>query len=221
MTKLDTAIIAVVNGDGMFNVFSDLGVSAIIPGGQTMNPSTMDMLRTVEEVISDNIIFLPNNKNVIPTALLVQPLTKKNVRVVPTETIPQGISALMAFIPETDFETNVEEMTEAMTTVRTIEITHATHSTRINDINIREGEVIGLLDGELLAAGNSYEDVILPLLGRIDMDNAEVLTLYYGIDADEAETQQIFDSISKLYPGLESGMVDGGQPNYEYIISVE
>ena len=186
-----------------------------------MNPSTMDMLSTVEEVISDNIIFLPNNKNVIPTALLVQPLTKKNVRVIPTETIPQGISALMAFIPETDFETNIEEMTEAMTTVRTIEISHATHSTKVNGISIKEGEIIGLLDGELLAAGDSYENVILPLLGRIDMDNADVLTLFYGIDADETKTKQIFGKICRLYPGLESGIVDGGQPNYEYIISVE
>jgi dihydroxyacetone kinase-like predicted kinase len=127
----------------------------------------------------------------------------------------------MAFIPETDFETNVEEMMEAMSTVRTIEISHATHSTKVNDINIKEGEIISLLDGELLAAGDSYEDVIFPLLNQIDIHNADVLTLYSGIDAEETETDQLFSKICELYPGLESGVVDGGQPNYAYIISVE
>ena len=221
MTKLGTAIIAVVNGDGMVNAFSDLGVSAIIPGGQTMNPSTMDMLRTIEEVVSDDIIFLPNNKNVIPAALLVQQLTQKNIRVISTETIPQGISALIAFIPEADFETNVKEMTEAMTTVRTIEITHATRATRVNNISIKEGEIIGLIDNELLAVGDTSEGVIFQLLGRIDMAKAGIITLYHGKDADETEAKKICSRIGDLYPGLEIGVVNGGQPNYEYIFSVE
>ena len=221
MTKLDTAIIAVINGDGMIDVFSDLGVSAIIPGGQTMNPSTMDMLRTVEEVPADNIILLPNNTNVIPTALLVQPLTKKTVRVIPTETIAQGITSLMAFVAEVDFETNAEEMTEAMTTVRTIEVTCATRSSRVNNISIKKGQVIGLLDGELLAVSDKCEDVIFQLLRRIDMEGADILTIYHGIDANTTDTKQISSQISELYPKLECGVVDGGQPNYEYIVSVE
>jgi len=221
MTKMGTAIIAVVNGEGMVNAFSDLGVSAIIPGGQTMNPSTIDMLQTVEAVTADNIIFLPNNKNIIPTALLVQPLTEKKIHVIPTRTIPQGIATLIAFIPEADFETNVERMTKAMSAVRTIEITHATRATRSNNVNIKKGETIGLLDGELLAVGNTSEDVIFQLLGRINMEEASILAVYYGKDADGAEAQQIGDGICRQYPGLEVGVVDGGQPNYEYIISVE
>jgi len=221
MTKLGTAIIAVVNGDGLINTFSDLGVSAIIPGGQTMNPSTMDILQTVEEVTPDNIILLPNNKNVIPTALLVQSMTKKNVTVIPSKTIPQGISALIAFVPENDFETNVEEMKEAITTVRTIEITHATRATRVNKISIKKGEIIGLLDGELLAVGDNCEGVILQLLGRIDMTVAGILTLYYGKDAAKTEAEQISGNISQAYQGLEIGVVNGGQPNYTYIISIE
>jgi dihydroxyacetone kinase-like predicted kinase len=205
----------------MMNVFSDLGVSAIIPGGQTMNPSTMDMLQTIEEVTPENIIFLPNNKNVIPTAYLVQPLTKKNIRIIPTETIPQGISALISFIPEEDFETNVDEMMEAITTVSSIEITHATRKTTVNGMNISAGEIIGLLDGELLSSGKDHEEVILGLLGRIDMEGKNVLTLFYGQDADVSRAQAIAGRISESYPALEIGVVDGGQPHYEYIISVD
>jgi DAK2 domain fusion protein YloV len=221
MPRFGTAIIAVVNGDGMINAFSDLGVSAIIPGGQTMNPSTMDILQTVEKVTANNVILLPNNKNVIPTANLIQPLTKKNLKIIPTETIPQGISALIAFVPECDFESNIEEMTEAMTKVRTIEITYATRTTMINNININKGEIIGLLDNELLVAGNSSEDCILRLLERVDMKGAGIVTIYYGKDAEETKARKISSRIVKLYPGLEVGVVNGGQPYYEYIISVE
>jgi DAK2 domain fusion protein YloV len=221
MPRFGTAIIAVVNGDGMINAFSDLGVSAIIPGGQTMNPSTMDILQTVEKVTANNVILLPNNKNVIPTANLIQPLTKKNLKIIPTETIPQGISALIAFVPEDDFESNVEEMTEAMTKVRTIEITYATRTTMINNINIKKGEIIGLLDNELLVAGNNSEDCIFQLLEQVDIKDAGIVTIYYGKDAEETKARKISSGITKLYPGLEVGVVNGGQPYYDYIISVE
>ena len=221
MTKNGTAIIAVVNGDGMMNAFSDLGVSAIIPGGQTMNPSTMDMLQTIEEVTPDNIILLPNNKNVIPTANLLQPLTKKNIHIIPTETIPQGISALISYIPEEDFETNVKEMTDAITSVSSIEITRATRTTKVNGLNIGGGEIIGLLDGDILTSGKNYQDTIIELLADIDMDGKNVLTIYYGKDADPDHVNDISKIIGSRYPGLEVGIVDGGQPHYEYIISVD
>ena len=221
MTKNGTAIIAVVNGDGMMSAFSDLGASAIIPGGQTMNPSTMDMLQTIEEVTPDNIIFLPNNKNVIPTANLLQPLTKKNIHIIPTETIPQGISALISYIPEEDFNTNVEEMTDAITSVRTIEITHATRTTKVNGLSIGGGEIIGLLDGNILSSGKNYQDTIMELLVEIDMTGKNILTIYYGKDADPDQVQDIGKIIGDRYPGLEIGVVDGGQPHYEYIISVD
>jgi len=221
MTKLGTAIISVVNGDGMVDVFCDLGVSAVIPGGQTMNPSTMDMLQTVEKVTPDNIIFLPNNKNVIPTALLVQSITEKRIEVIPTETIPQGISALIAFIPENDFEINVEEMKQAVSTVRTIEITKATRNTKANGIKVEKGEIIGLLDGELLGVGDSNWNVIFQLLERIDAATASILTLYFGKDADENEAEQISERMHQEYPEMKIGVVNGGQPNYTYIISLE
>jgi len=221
ITKLGTAIISVVNGDGMVDVFCDLGVSAVIPGGQTMNPSTMDMLQTVEKVTPDNIIFLPNNKNVIPTALLVQSITEKRIEVIPTETIPQGISALIAFIPENDFEINVEQMKQAVSTVRTIEITKATRNTKANGIKVEKGEIIGLLDGELLGVGDSNWNVIFQLLERIDAATASILTLYFGKDADENEAEQISERIHQEYPEMKIGVVNGGQPNYTYIISLE
>lgn len=221
MTKNGTAIIAVVNGDGMMNVFSDFGVSAIIPGGQTMNPSTMDMLQTVEEVTPDNIIFLPNNKNVIPTANLLQPLTRKNIQIIPSETIPQGIAALISYIPEEDFDTNVAEMIDAITTVRTIEITHATRTTMLNGLSITGGEIIGLLDGNILTSGKDYQDTITELLAKIDMEGKNILTIYYGKDADPDQAQEISKIIGDRYTGLEIGVVDGGQPHYEYIISVD
>ncbi|UCD10189.1 MAG: DAK2 domain-containing protein, partial [Dehalococcoidales bacterium] len=221
MTKTGTAIIAVVNGDGMMSAFSDLGVSAIVPGGQTMNPSTMDMLQTVEEVTPDNIILMPNNKNVIPTANLLQPLTKKHIHVIPTETIPQGISALISYIPEEDFDSNVEEMTDAITSVSTIEITHATRTTMVNGLSIVGGEIIGLLDGDILISGKDYKDTIMELLTEIDMEGKSILTIYYGKDTDPNQAQNISKMIGDRYSRLEIGVVDGGQPHYEYIISVD
>ncbi len=221
LSGLRSAVIAVVNGEGMVNVFADLGVAAIVPGGQTMNPSTTDILRTVEEVPSDNIILLPNNKNVIPAALLVQQLTEKNLRVIPAQTIPQGISALVAFVPEADFETNAAQMAAAIATVRTIEVTQATRATRSNSLDIRRGQFIGLLDGELLAVSNSPDDVVFQLLARIDLAQARIVTLYFGKDTGQTEAEQISARIGERYPEFEVGVVKSGQPNYQYIVSVE
>ncbi len=218
---LPAAVIAVVQGEGLIKVFSDLGVAAVITGGQTMNPSTMDFLETIEQIPSDNIILLPNNPNVIPTANLVQTLSGKNVRVIPTETVPQGIAAMVTFIPEIDFDQNIAEMMEAFGSVRTIEITHATRATTVSDIDIRAGQMIGLLDGELLAAADTPADVIMDLLKRLDMTAVEFITLYYGKDTTVEEAREIGDAVSGAYPGAEVGVVAGGQPNYFYLISVE
>jgi DAK2 domain fusion protein YloV len=220
-TRLPTAVIAVVNGDGMVNVFADLGIAAIVPGGQTMNPSTTDILLTVEGVPSDNIILLPNNKNIIPAALLVRQLTKKNLRVIPSKTIAEGISAMVSFLPDEDFETNVSHMEAAIDTVRTIEITRSTRSTKVNSLEVSKGQFIGLLDGELLAASSEPDDVIFQLLARIDLKQADIVTLYFGKDTSEKEAKQISASICERYPELEVGVVKSGQPNYHYIISVE
>jgi DAK2 domain fusion protein YloV len=221
MADLQNAVVAVVNGDGMVNIFADLGVAAIVPGGETMNPSTREILQTMEEIPCNNIILLPNNKNVIPAALLVETLTKKNLKVIPTETIPQGIATLVAFVPEDDFETNVARMTAAITTVRTIEITRATRATKSNNLEIKVGQFIGLLDGELLAVSNTPDGVIFDLIARVDLARASIITLYFGKETKEKEAKQIGDRIRGRYHELEVGVVRSGQPNYHYIISVE
>ncbi|MFC1941500.1 DAK2 domain-containing protein [Chloroflexota bacterium] len=218
---IDTAIVAVVTGDGLAKVFTTLGVSAIVPGGQTMNPSTKDILQAVEAVPSDKVIILPNNKNIVLTTQQVRSLTNKSVEVVPTETIPQGVTALIAFIPETDFETNVKEMNQAKSTVKTIEITRVTHSTRVSGLNIKKGQAIGLLDGKLLAAGNEAGEVLGDLLPRIDLDETSIITIYYGADTDETEAEGTGAAIRQQYPMLEVEVANGGQPHYNYIISVE
>jgi len=218
---VDMAIVAVVAGDGLVDVFTSLGVLGIVHGGQTMNPSTMDILQAVESVPSDKVIILPNNKNVVLTAQQVESLTTKSVRIVPTETIAQGVTTLVAFNPEGDFEANAQAMTEARSTIKTIEITRATRSARLNGLDIKKDQAIGLLDGELLAAGDEPGDIICELLTRIDLAEASIITIYYGADTVEAEAQQVGAGIHQQHSSLEVEVVNGGQPHYNYIVSVE
>ncbi len=217
----DMAIIAVASGDGLADVFSSLGVAAIVPGGQTMNPSTKDLLQAVEKTTSDKVIILPNNKNIVLTAEQVQPLTKKSIKVVPSGTIPQGIGALLAFDYEADFETNSRVMTEALASVKTIEITRAVRSTKLNGLEIKKKQAIGLLDGCLTAVGDKAVDVLKDVLAKAELDKAEVVTIYFGADTEEAEARAVSGNMTKQYPNLQIEVVRGGQPHYNYIISVE
>ena len=215
------AIVAVVPGDRLSEVFSSLGVTAIVPGGQTMNPSTKDLLQAAEQSASDKVIILPNNKNIVLTAGQVQSLTTKTIKVVPSKTIPQGVAALLAFDYEADFETNVSLMTEALLTVKSIEVTRAVRSTKLNGLAIKKKQAIGFLDGALVAVGDKTAEVVNEVLAKADLDKADVITIYYGLEAKEAEAKEIGDNISKQYPNLQIEVVNGGQPHYEYIISVE
>jgi DAK2 domain fusion protein YloV len=217
----DTAVITVAAGDGLSDIFASLGATAIIPGGQTMNPSTKDILQAVESAPSEKIIILPNNKNIVLTAEQVQSLTQKQVKVVPTTTIPQGVVALLAFDYEADFKTNVHIMENAISTVKSIEITRSVRSTKVNGLKIKRKQPIGLLDGKLVVAGSSYIDVFNKLLGKIEMDKAEVVTIYHGEDTETAEAEQISTGITEKYPQVQVEVVRGGQPHYSYIISVE
>ncbi len=218
---IDTATIAVVSGDGLSDVFTSLGAAYIVPGGQTMNPSTKDLLRGVESVASNKVIILPNNKNIVLTAEQVQSLTHKTVGVVTTETIPQGIAALLAFDYEADFETNTKIMREAKSIVKSIEITRAVRSTQLNGLNIKKKQAIGLLDGELLAAGNNTSDVLSKMLAKLDLKKAEIITIYYGADTELDEVEQVSAAISEQHPQLQVEVVRGGQPHYNYIVSIE
>ncbi len=221
MPTTDTAVIAVASGDGLKDVFGSLGAAAVVPGGQTMNPSTKDILQTVEATPSDNVIILPNNKNIIATANQVQALTQKKIKVVPTRTIPQGVVALLAFDYEADFKANAEIMAKALTSVKTIEITRSVRATQINGLKIRRKQPIGLLDGELIAVGDTDLEVVNQLFSRLDMDEAEVVTIYYGDEVEAAEAEEISASITGQYPKLQVEVIRGGQPHYSYIISVE
>ncbi len=221
MPSTDTAVIAVAAGEGMAEVFGSLGAAGVVPGGQTMNPSTKDILQVVESVPSQKVIILPNNKNIIATANQVQALTQKNIQVVPTKTVPQGVVALLAFDYEADFKANAEIMEKALGSVKTIEITQAVRATRINGMKIRRKQPIGLLDGELIAVGETNLDVIHQLLARLNPEKSEVITIYHGEEATAQEVEQISSAIAQEYPHIQLEVIKGGQPHYSYIISVE
>jgi len=186
-----------------------------------MNPSTKDLLQAAEQSASDKVIILPNNKNIVLTAGQVQSLTTKTIQVVPSKTIPQGVAALLAFDYEADFETNVKIMTEALSTVKSIEITRAVRSTKLNGLAIKKKQAIGFFDGALVAVGDKTAEVVNDVLTRADLDKADVVTIYYGAEAKEVEAKEINENISKQYPNLQIEVVNGGQPHYEYIVSVE
>jgi DAK2 domain fusion protein YloV len=215
-------IVSVAAGEGLGEVFGSLGVAAVVSGGQTMNPSTKDILQAVSKLSSSNVIILPNNKNIVMTAEKVQQFTDKNVRVVPSKTIPQGVAAILAFDYESDFETNVRLMTEAVSTVRTVEITRAVRTTKINGLKIKRKQAIGVFnDGEIISVADEPETALYKALSHLNPEKAEVITIYYGAETDEAQALKAKEDISGRYPNLQVEVVKGGQPHYNYIVSVE
>jgi DAK2 domain fusion protein YloV len=218
---VEMAVIAVVAGEGLSNIFTSLGASAIIPGGQTMNPSTGDILKAVEAVPSEKVIILPNNKNIVLTAQQVESLSKKSIKVISTQTISQGVTALMAFDPSANFETNVTRMDREKSMVKTIEVTRAVRSTKLSGLDIKKGQAIGFVDGELLTVADKTGDVVISLFTRLDLDGDSVVTIYHGADTEADEAEDVAEAIRQKYPMLEVDVVDGGQPHYNYIVSVE
>ena len=221
MPRVDIAIVTVAAGDGFFEVFNSLGATIIVPGGQTMNPSVRELLKAVEAAPSDNIILLPNNKNIIHTASQVESLTSKRVKVIPTRTIPQGIAASLAFSYDMDLEENTRAMEETMTAVKTIGVTKAVRKTRMNGQEIKKGQPIAILNDEnLIAGGNNMLDVIFQALTKTNIENTEMVTIYYAAEAQAIEAEDIAQKIREEYH-LEVEVVQGGQPHYNYIISLE
>ena len=216
----DVAVVTVVPGTGLADVFSSLG-AMVVSGGQTMNPSTKDLLQAVESVLSDKVIILPNNKNIILTANQVHTLTDKTVKVVPTKTIPQGVAALLALDYEADYDVNVKTMDKARAAVRTIEITRAIRSTKMGDMKIKKNQAIGLLDTDLVAVGNDAMDVLNQVISEVAIDEAEVVTIYYGQNIVEEDAQKVSEYLKTKYPDIQIEVVNGGQPHYDYIISIE
>ncbi len=219
--SLDMDIVAVVSGDGLSNVFKSLGAAEIIKGGQTMNPSTKELLQAVEAVSAGKVILLPNNKNIVLTAEQVHSLTKKEVKVIPTKSIPQGIAALLAFDFEADFDTNIKLMDEARQGVKTIEITRSVRATKLGKFKIQKKQPIALLDDELVAVADTPINVLNKVMSRLNLEKAEILTVYYGADVKPDEAEAIAAGIRENYPHLQIDIVLGGQPHYEYIVSIE
>ncbi|RPJ23425.1 MAG: DAK2 domain-containing protein [Chloroflexi bacterium] len=223
-TKVEPGQIAVVvvsPGAGLSRIFASLGVAAVVEGGQTMNPSTQDILDAFENLPTDKIIILPNNKNIVMAANQAKEVTVKQVAVVPSRTIPQGLSAMLALHPDDNLDTVAEKMTKALEHVRTGEITTATRSVEIDGVKVEAGQVIALLDGKLVASASSVEEGCLELLEKANAEEQELITLFYGQGMSHADANRVADTIRNKYSNQEVEVQEGGQPHYQFIISVE
>ena len=218
---VEIATVAVVSGDGLMEVFRSLGAAAIVPGGQTMNPSTGEILKAIVSVPSNKVIILPNNENIVLGAEQVRLLSAKRVEIVPTQTIPQGVAALLAFNYEADLEANVVAMKKAISTVKTVEVTTAVRPAKIGDLEVKEGQALAFLDGKVVAAGDGIPQIVNEVLAQIDMAGSEIITIYYGADTESAEAEGLAEVLRYKYPHIEVEALYGGQPHYSYVISVE
>ncbi len=219
--EVKIATVAVVSGSGLGEIFRSLGVTAIVPGGRTMNPSTEDLLRAVEFVPSEKVIVLPNNKNVIPAAVQAASLTKKEVAVLPTASMPEGVAALVAFNRETGMEKNVAEMERAFRRSNTVEIAVAVRAASVGKLRVRKGQYIGFVAGELVAAGAVMEAVILKSLNVAGAGRGGLLTVYYGTEVTAEAAVVLVETLRQRFPNLQIETVNGGQPHYSYIMSLE
>ncbi len=218
----DVGVVAVASGDGIAQVFRQLGATELVMGGQTNNPSTQEILDAVQRVPTRNIILLPNNKNIILAAEQAARLaTDQEVIVIPTRSMPQGISALLPYDPKGELQSLAEAMLEAKDSVVTGEVTTATRSVEINGVAVNAGQVIGLVDGSLAVAGDNLNSVVRDILNRMCVDACELVTLYYGNNVQEQDARALVNELSDRYTELEFELVFGGQPHYHYIMSAE
>ena len=220
----DIAVVAVVSGDGLMHVFRSLGVAHIVPGGQTMNPSTEELLGAIHSVPTDRIAILPNNKNILMAAQQAAEMAHSqgiDARVVPTLTIPQGINAMMALNPQGDFDAIIEAMNAAKNQVATAEVTTATRSVEIDGVVAKAGQIIGLVDGNLTHAGDDLNAVVEELLARMGVDERELITLYYGNGVTSEQAEALAGQLRARFADQVVEVVHGGQPHYHYILSAE
>lgn len=219
--KKPIGMVSVCAGSGVAAMFKELTVDEVIEGGQTMNPSVEDILHAVEKVNSDNVIILPNNKNIIMAAERVKELTKKNCYVLPTQEVPEGISAAIVFDPSLDVQTNVEEMTEAFKRINCGEVTKAVRNTELDGFVIKEGDFIGLDSKKIASKADNVDDATLDLIEKIKTDDNEVITLYYGQDVSQEQADALVEKIEEKFDDCEVVCYSGGQPHYYYMVSVE
>lgn len=214
--------ISVSAGAGIGEIFKGLGVDYLIEGGQTMNPSTEDMLNAIRRVPARNIFILPNNSNIIMAAKQAKQLTKdKEIFVIPTKTIPQGITAIINFVPDSSMEENAENMTESIKSVKTGQITYAVRDTMIDNIEIHKDDIIGLGDKGMLADGTDINDVAFETVCKMMSEDSELISIYYGQEIDEARAKELCDRLSEEFPSVDVEVNAGNQPVYYYFLSVE
>lgn len=214
--------VAVSVGEGLDEIFKGLNVDHIISGGQTMNPSTEDILNAIDKINADNIYVLPNNKNIILAAQQAESLVEdKNIIVIPSKTIPQGISAMIGFIPDNSPEDNKEAMIDSMSYVKTGEVTYAVRDTVIDDKEIKEGNIMGIGDEGILAVGEEIDDTTINMIKEMQDEESEIVSLYYGVEVTEEAANKLADKIAEALPEIEVEVYPGGQPIYYYIASVE
>lgn len=215
------AVVVVSPGRGLSRIFASLGAAAVVEGGQTMNPSTQEILAAFENLPTDKVIILPNNKNIILAANQAKEVTVKSVAVVPSRTVPQGLTAMLAHNPDGEVDAVADRMTKSLASVLTGEITVATRTVEIDGVSVESGQVIALLDGKLALSSPSVEDAVMKFLEKADAANRELITFYYGEDINRAEALRIADAAREKYPSQEIEVQEGGQPHYPFLISVE
>ncbi len=220
--RKEVGFIAVSNGKGMNEIFEGLGVDYVITGGQTMNPSTDDMIKAVESINADNIFILPNNSNIILTANQTKELVEdKNIVVIPSKTLPQGIAAMINFIHGSDIEENVERMTEEMNNIKSGQVTYAIRDTVVNGTKIKQGNIMGLNEKEILSVSENVSEATSKLIDEMLDDDSDFVSLYYGDEVSEEEAEELLEQIEKEFPDIEFELNYGGQPIYYYYISIE
>ncbi|HEX8218113.1 MAG TPA: DAK2 domain-containing protein [Chloroflexia bacterium] len=215
------ALLAVASGPGLVSAFRSMGATAIVEGGQTMNPSTEDLLKVIERVPQNEVIILPNNGNIVMSARQTASLTKKKVVVVPTDTIPQGMAALIAFNYDAGLDENAKAMDSAAKQVETGEITRAVRDAKVEGIEVKEGEIIGLLNNKLVTTGPDREEVAWDLMEKMGAHERELITIYWGGDLTDSDAEQFQSRVREHFANAEVELVHGGQPFYDYIISAE
>lgn len=220
--KKKYGFISVSAGEGLSEIFKSLGVDYIIEGGQTMNPSTEDMLNAIDKVNAENVFIFPNNSNIILAANQAQSIVEdKNIIVIPTKTIPQGISALIAYSEEASPEENTEAMTEEIANIKSGSVTYAVRDTEIDDKTIKQGDIMGIGDKTILSVGQNIQDVTKDMIEQLAGDDAELISIYYGSDVTEEDANALANAVEAVYPDVDVEVNYGGQPIYYYILSVE
>ena len=215
------AVVVVSPGDGLSRIFASLGAAAVVKGGQTMNPSTQDILKSFEDLPTDKVIILPNNKNIVMAANQARDVTVKQVAVVPTRSVPQGLTAMLSLQPDGEVDSVAEKMVKALAAVQTGDITVAVRNVEIDGVNVKEGQVIALLDGKLVASSNSVQEAVALFLEKANAAEHELITFYSGQDMPRAEANRIADAMREKYREQDIEVQEGGQEHYQFIISVE